>query len=167
MPRKGKGGKRQGSTGKNYPNRTDMANGPRKLPLDNAGLPYGQATALNRAQQGTPNLQQPVPAMPGAAAVGQAQIAPPVSALPTGPPPPALNDPTQNPNEPVTSGIDMGPGVGSSALGIPSDPGIEDMRPWLPALEIISSLPGASMTTKNFVRKIRSAMPYQPPGGVA
>ena len=33
-------------------------------------------------------------------------------------PPVGLYEPTQNPNEPITSGIDMGAGVGSSALGM-------------------------------------------------
>lgn len=41
--------------------------------------------------------------------------------VPTPAPRPAvagLYDPTQRPDEPITAGIDMGPGVGSSALGM-------------------------------------------------
>jgi hypothetical protein len=44
--------------------------------------------------------------------------APEVPASQTPPSATGLYDPTQRPNEPITSGIDMGPGVGSSALGM-------------------------------------------------
>lgn len=52
MPR---GGRRQGAPGKNYANRSDMATGPRKLPIQVApGQPYGAAGQQRAAEQAVP-----------------------------------------------------------------------------------------------------------------
>jgi hypothetical protein len=94
MPRKVKqGGTRQGQPGKNYPNRTDMQQGPRQRTQPvraAAGQQYGQ-----RGQQENMQRAQPLPQGP--------QIIP-------------LDAPTLRPNEPLTAGMAMGPGPGPEAL---------------------------------------------------
>lgn len=94
MPR---GGKRQGTQGKAYSNRTDLA-------TDYA--PGGQPA--------TGGMQAP--------AQQQAFMGPAIGADEV----PNLGAPTTRPNIPVTNGLDIGPGAGSEALGPmpppPSDP---------------------------------------------
>lgn len=95
MPR-GRGGARTGTPGTAYTNRTDL-NTP-KLPVQTAtGQEYGMAT-----QQA--NAQRAVPMAPQATPLPQPGSMPYIS-------------PTERPNEPVTSGIDYGPGPGADALG--------------------------------------------------
>lgn len=154
MPRSGKGGKRQGAPGKKYPNRTDIANGPKKVPLEGAKLPYGRAGALDSAQSATPSLS---PQLPPAAPTGAPTMAPPAA---PGPPPVGLFEPTQNPDEPITNGIDSGLGAGSEALGMPQGNDLSDLLPYLPNFEVVAALPNASQSTRNFVRKLRAQVPY-------
>jgi hypothetical protein len=80
--------------------RTD--GGPAQAAKYIAGLPYGQGQATYDQQTaapmaGTPNISE---------------ISAPVMEMPT-----PLFAPTTRPTEPVTSGIDLGDGPGSSALG--------------------------------------------------
>ena len=113
MPR---GGPRNATPGKSYSNRTDLGGqnvvGPKptatgKVPIQTApNQAQGQATAQRQAQQvvpigGTPSA--PAPTQP------QAQPSAPLT---------SLFAPTANPNEPVTAGVDMGPGAGSAVLGL-------------------------------------------------
>lgn len=66
MPR---GGRRQGTPGANYGNRSDLALGPRKLPITTVpGQTYGEATAQREAQQAVPMGSGPLnsPAAPPA-----------------------------------------------------------------------------------------------------
>lgn len=103
------GGARQGTPGTPYQNRTDLQT---QKPTAATGQAYGQAGAQLAAQKavpiagaaaGVPPQAQPAP--------GQGPMAPP-------PPPPDLYRPTENPNEPVTHGLPMGPGGGPEALPI-------------------------------------------------
>lgn len=99
MPRKGRGGRRQGVQGRNYPNRRDLqrsAQPVRAAPSD----VYGQRVAAERAQQAVPLPQQPGPPPPGA--VPAAPIPP--DAVPT------LGAPSSRPDEPITAGLPFGPG---------------------------------------------------------
>ncbi len=95
MPR---GGRRQGTPGKAYGNRSDL-NQPVTVA---AGQPYGERRAQEAAQKAIP-----LPA------------APPV---PAPPPPPApgsfgaFTRPTEFPNEPLTAGMPIGPGPGPEAM---------------------------------------------------
>lgn len=93
MPR---GGRRQGTPGKAYANRTDLTS------------QYGPGSAAAGGMEPSPQQQ---PLMP-----------PPVTADMV----PNLADPTQRPNEPVTAGLSVGPGPGPEALGpmppAPMDP---------------------------------------------
>ena len=80
-------------------------------------------------------------------------------ALPPAPtPPPAMGAPTANPNEPVTAGSPLGPGIGPLAAGIQSDQQqtISQMAPLLNSLELIANLPGSNAETRAFVRNLKA-----------
>lgn len=76
--------------------RTDGGPAQKQTAGEYTNLPYGENAALQSQQRGAPMRQaDPVPT---ASVVG-------------------LDQPSQRPGEPVTSGVDIGPGPGSSALG--------------------------------------------------
>ncbi len=136
MPR---GGPRSGKPGANYSNRSDLQNSPRLAPAAPTGQPYGEA---------------------GAQLASQSII--PMSA-PAGPPPTPLSAPTTRPGEPVQSGLSLGPGPGPESIpalasSMP-DADLLAFAPYLPALELMTTLPNASSATRNFVRRLRSAIP--------
>lgn len=97
------GGRRQGRSGRAYPNRTDLNAQPiRSAP----STTYGSRVASERQQAALPLPQsQGVP--PNLAALmAPAQGSPPDA--------PALLRDTEHPNEPVTAGMGIGPGAGPS-----------------------------------------------------
>lgn len=153
----GRGGRRRATPGKAYANRTDLGER-RPLPvMTGPSQGYGQRVAQERAQQAVP--MGPPPAPPPAPA------APPV---PAGPAPGERGDPlrpTERPAEPLTAGIDSGPGPGSEVLEPPDgpDPDLLPMRDYLPTLELLANQPGSSVAVRNFVRRIRGAMPVDAP----
>ena len=110
MPR---GGSRNATPGKSYSNRTDLGGqnvvGPKpsatgKVPIQTApNQAQGQASAQRQAQSVVP--MGGTPALP-------MQSAQPPSPLTS------LFAPTVSPNEPVTTGVDMGAGAGSAILGL-------------------------------------------------
>lgn len=104
MPRgSGRGGARTGTPGTAYPNRTDLSSPISTVPKQG----YGKAADQRRAQEAVPMASSPVAAAPAPAQ--QRPVAAPGSM-------PYLDE-TQRPNEPVTAGIDYGPGAGSEAIG--------------------------------------------------
>lgn len=123
MPRTGKGGPRDGKVGQLYGNRTDLNT---SLPVTTVpGQGYGEAAQQQAAQQAIPMGSTPVP---GATAPAPMPQAPPQQM-----PQATMSDqmpatsqaypgdlpflhPTMDPNEPITAGIDSGPGPGSEAL---------------------------------------------------
>jgi len=103
MPRKGKGGERQGTPGTAYGNRTDL-----NMPISTVpGQDYGKAAVQQAAQRAVPMASSP-----SASAQPQASAAP----MPQPGSLPHL-EPTQRPNEPVTTGLPFGPGAGPEAMG--------------------------------------------------
>jgi hypothetical protein len=69
-----------------------------------------------------------------------------------------LYDPTQRPDEPVTSGIDQGAGVGSDALMMrqPDDNNFRaTIMEYMPVLAYVASLPNASPETRAAIRQLR------------
>jgi hypothetical protein len=71
---------------------------------------YGDKVAYDANKSGAPLARDPKsPMLSEAPTVPTAAPRQPVT---------GLYDPTQRPNEPITAGIDMGPGPGSSALGM-------------------------------------------------
>lgn len=108
MPR---GGRRRGTPGKAYGNRTDLTQAPNPGQATFKGQPYGAASEQAQAQAAVPPQSPPGP--PGA---------PPAAGPPPIPPGGlgAFNRPTERPGEPLTSGLGMGPGAGPEALGMTS-----------------------------------------------
>lgn len=118
MPR---GGKRQGTPGKAYVNRTDM--GKNYMPQEEAGLRTPASGGMEAPKE--PML----PAYPEDT--------------------PMLTDPTQRPDEPITSGLRSGPGLGPEALD-PRVGEIKQLRAFLPLLEPFLD----DETTPNSVRAL-------------
>jgi len=109
MPR---GGKRQGTQGKGYSNRTDLAT--------------DYAPGGNPAAGGAP-----VPAME------QRMMSPAVGADMV----PNLGDPTGRPDEPVTAGLPIGAGPGMDAMGPMPPPPTDPMRQVLQAMLLVAPNP--------------------------
>lgn len=114
MPRSGRGGRRSGTPGKAYANRSDLTGKATAAPT------YGDKAAAQASLQA-------VPMASGASGGG----APPV--VPTGPPPPVpgalpFNRPSDRPNEPLTAGLPIGAGPGPGVMAPAVDPVIETLR---------------------------------------
>ncbi len=72
-----------------------------------------------------------------------------------------LNAPTRRPDEPVTAGVDAGPGPGREVLGIksPTDAQLEDLAriaKYMPMMMQYADSPQSSGTMKAFVKYLRS-----------
>lgn len=162
MPRTGKGGSRSGAPGKSYTNRTDL-NTNKALPTTTVpNQPYGVAQQQQAAQAAIPMAGGPPIA--AATSAPSSQPAPPPSIMPGDLT--SLGAPSARPGEPVTAGMPTGPGPGPEALQQP-DFDAQDLaalRNYLPALESLANLPNASVQTRNFVRRIRGAMPIEQQG---
>lgn len=126
--------------------RTDGGPGqPVRVPT---GGQYGDATQLRQAQQGAPLAQT----------AGGDQSSPGLLAglsIPTGP---AFGAPSMQPDTPVTDGAASGPGAGPEALGLPvqQDQDMQALVRYLPVLEHMANIPGASAAARNAVRVIKS-----------
>lgn len=128
MPR---GGKRQGTPGKAYSNRTDMAT---NYNMD-AGSP---ATGGIQA----PPVEQSQPVLP----VYPDQI-------------PSISTPTMRPEEPITEGLTRGAGRGPEAM-TNFDPRLDEtkkLKKWLPLLEPIARQPDTPDSVRTLVRFIRGS----------
>jgi hypothetical protein len=104
-----------------YSNRSDLRNPAQKVAKRVApGQTYGEGAAQMRAQQAVPMASAPTDTAP--------------APQPSAPMPGSLGPidrPTERPDEPITAGINMGPGPGSEALepALPSSfqPGSREM----------------------------------------
>lgn len=69
-----------------------------------------------------------------------------------------LDQPTANPNEPVTNGAALGAGAGMDALGLANqkDADLQSIIPYLPVMEFMANQPGASWAMRNLVRKAKA-----------
>jgi hypothetical protein len=87
-----------------------------------------------------------------------------VRAAAQGAPVTPLYAPTQRPDEPVTTGIAMGPGAGPEVIGLQQLPTEEDVnfratiREYLPVLSYIAQLPNASPETRKAIRQLRDSL---------
>lgn len=96
--------------------RTD--GGPTQSAKYMSGLPYGQGQAQMQQQTSAPMAGNPV---------ASAQVsADSVARAPQMPPTIGMFEPTQRPDEPITAGMDFGPGPDSSVLGVPDLPKNDD-----------------------------------------
>ena len=83
-----------------------------------------------------------------------------MAAAPPAPRPAGLIDPTANPEEPITAGAEMGPGMGPQAAGIKSDFDItnDKLRPIVHSLEILANLPQSNPETRAYVRALKARL---------
>jgi hypothetical protein len=115
------------------------------------GGPYGSSQAFQAMEQAAPMAGQAPTPSPGKTPPPQG------AAMPVIP----FGAPTQNPDEPVTAGAAMGPGVGPDALGLQDQQTQIDrqdaqrMAAYLPALEQMANQPGSSAAIKAYVRQIK------------
>lgn len=98
----GPGGYRQGTPGKQYSQRTDLARD-RQPTRVTKGKEYGKRQAAEQSQAAMP--------------------LPDMSRIPKPGSVPSLTAPTERPNEPVTAGIPIGAGPGPSSLSVPAAAG--------------------------------------------
>lgn len=124
--------------------RTD--GGPGKQPVRTpSGGAYGDRQNLQQLQQSAPLAQDP------GGDVGAPQSAD-VAANVVG-----FDQPTQQPDVPVTAGAASGAGPGPEALGLPNQPD-EDLRRlivYLPVFEHMANQPGSSKAARNLVRQLK------------
>jgi hypothetical protein len=115
---------------------------------DYTGFAYGENQALSQQQAGAPMAKAPSPT---AAAPSMASNLPQVT---------PINAPSERPDEPVTTGIAMGPGAGPEALTLPGagDTNEDKQRllSYLPALEVAAQSPNSSQAFRNYVRVLRA-----------
>lgn len=124
MPR-GRGGKREGTPGKGYSNRTDLMNN------------YDPT-------QGTP-----------AAGGVEAPAPPPMMMSQTPDDTPGLSDPTQYPDQPITNGLNTGPGDGPNRDRRMDE--TKALRRYLPLLELYINEPDTPDSVRTLFRYIRGA----------
>lgn len=129
MPR---GGKRRGTPGKAYTNRTDL------------GLQY----------QGQDQAGMATPAAGGMEAPPQ-KASPSVFAEDV----PNLMDPTTRPTEPISAGLSLGPGPGPEALQNRDPRALETSRlkKWLPLLDPYVDDPETPDSVRSLIRYIRAS----------
>lgn len=107
-------------------------------PMDMPDAAYGEQKEMRGIQQAAPM-----------AAAGMPKITP-------------LDAPTERPDEPVTTGMDRGPGAGRASIGIPQTSQQQSARDasqiarYLPALEEAANRPGVPPSFIRFVRHLRS-----------
>jgi hypothetical protein len=115
------------------------------------GMGYGENKDLNEIQSLAPLSAAPsAPSMPST-------IPSTPMAMPT-----PLTAPTERPNEPVTAGMDFGPGIGSEGLVLPNQ-GMseEDRQRTLLVLNLLSDAakkPNATNATLQLIRQLRSEL---------
>lgn len=115
---------------------------------DYTGFAYGENQALAQQQAGAPMAQAPSPtkSTPSMAS-NLPQVTP-------------INAPSERPDEPVTTGIAMGPGAGPEALTLPgagdSNEDKQRLLSYLPALEVAAQSPNSSQAFRNYVRVLRA-----------
>lgn len=76
----------------------------------------------------------------------------------------SLYAPTQRPDEPITTGVGIGPGAGPEVLGMMQQPTEDDTQfraqimEYLPVLSYVSQLPSASPETRKAIRQLRDSL---------
>lgn len=124
--------------------RTDGGPGKQPIRVPSGGA-YGDRQALEQMQQAAP-----VAASPGGD-VGAPEPADLMSQVV------GFDQPTQQPDTPVTAGAALGDGPGLEALGLPNQPD-EDLRrlvAYLPVFEHMANQVGSSKAARNLVRQLK------------
>lgn len=110
---------------------------------DVTGLPYGEGQAFSQLQGSAPMADsQGTPAAPPFA----------------GDAPTPLHAPTERPDEPITSGVDVGPGVGADQMAPPVDvrADLQRAQQYLPLLEPFANHPSTSEAFRLLVQFIKN-----------
>jgi hypothetical protein len=126
-----------------FAKRTDRQ-GAKRLP--NAA--YGEQKDFQNQQAGAPMAKSPQQSAMPSTRNAMANVIP-------------LTAPTQRPSEPVTAGVDAGPGPGREVLGLksPTDVTLQDLSKlskYMPLMMQYADSPQSSGTMKAFVRYLRS-----------
>jgi len=133
--------------------------------MSDVNVPKGQshgdrAAFEERAAQAAPPGAQP--GLGGGGGPSPQELLASAGASPTD----RLRGPSTRPDEPLTAGLDSGPGAGSSSRPAIAGPPKPDntaayMTKYMPAIEIIASLPSASAGMRQWARRLRSSQPPQ------
>lgn len=128
MPR---GGRRKGTPGRAYANRTDLAMDPQ--PQDEAGLATPAAGGVEAPATGGPSI-----------------FADDI---------PHLMDPTSRPDEPISEGLEHGPGNGPEVLQNRDPRAAETaaLKKWLPLLDPFVDDPETPDSVRSLIRYIRAS----------
>lgn len=130
MPR---GGKRKGTPGKGYTNRTDL------------GMQYQTQEQAGMATPAAGGVKAP-PQAPPSMSVYPEDI-------------PNLMDPTSRPQEPITDGLASGAGRGPEAL-VNRDPRAMEtarLKKWLPLMDMFADNPETPDSVRSFIRHVRAS----------
>lgn len=144
-----------------------MANGHggQRTPANPA--PVSGPGALSRRTDGGPTSQPPMVANGGPYGSRQdmegIQSGAPLAGAPAGPSPAdmiPMGAPSQNPEEPVTAGAALGPGIGPEAAGIASDESatLDQLAPLMRSFDAIANMPNATAQTRAWVRALKARM---------
>ena len=123
----------------------------KRTDMDLGSIAYGEGVETAAIKSGAPLAKTPDVRGARASDVRAAAAQPPVT---------PLYAPTERPDEPITTGIPMGPGAGPEVLGINNNVDTEEdkarMVSYLPALEVLAASPDSSQAFRNYVRQIRA-----------
>jgi hypothetical protein len=110
---------------------------------------YGAGVAMDATKAGAPLASSPSVNGATNTAVRQAAAKAPMT---------SLYAPTERPNEPVTNGINIGPGAGAEALNLPQTDNTNfnaAIRSYMPVLAYVADLPNTSPETRQAIRQLR------------
>ena len=139
--------------------RTDGGPGSKQAARYVSGLSYGQGQELMSTQNAAPmEAAASTSPVPSGIPVGGGTPQP----MPQGQPVTPLNAPTMRPNEPVTSGANVGPGPDMNSLGLNASDMQGDkawqarLASYMPVLNFVADQPHTSAETRNIIRQLRS-----------
>jgi len=132
--------------------RTD--GGPGQPIRDVPAANYGDRQEMHSIQGGATMAQDGMPSgSPVLPSNGPAQPSAPVTPMT---PPTPLTDPTQRPDEPVTAGVNAGPGPGAPAQPLTADADIQKLLPYLPLIQERANSAESSQTLRNIVMYLKA-----------
>lgn len=123
----------------------------KRTDMDLGSIAYGEGADTKAIKSGAPLARTPDVRPASAAGVRSAVASAPVT---------PLFAPTQRPDEPITTGVPIGPGAGPEVLGINNNLDTQEdkdrMISYLPALEVVAASPNSSQAFRNYVRMLRA-----------
>lgn len=135
------------------PNNPAPVSGPGRLSQRTDGMKTQGAKAMPDAAYGEQKEMMGIQQAAPMSAAGESRAMPRIV---------PLSEPTMVPDQPVTAGMDSGPGPGRSAIGLASDMqgqtsiDAQQLKSYLPSLEQAANMPGVPTSFVRFVRYLRS-----------